>query len=831
MINKVGAAIYLRQPFRYSSNYFTGIGPVGFGLNAKLNNEVINYDNVEKTATRTIQSTNYKSKITGSFSTGETAFINCLFTGHGGVSIDNLHIGRVFNRAALPTGTDCFFSSGNMGSSNGTITPTVPVEWTPEGIEEWAKGDVFVIQIHNTGGVGTAKFRYCSYPYLGFSLGTMGYGDRWATPKKFGYSETVVLYKLTGQYKAITNGGDYTFNAIWAESRTVSYEETVNIALSDPSTIRFYTDPSFTLVDREITPTLSGSPVQLTQITYADGAIYGLGDDSVYTIDTVSGTATEISGASMSGTNQLLLATHDQTRVYYFADGNCKIINTSDDTVTTPTNTVPSDINGDSILVDFGIDIDNNIWYKTKKYDKDDLSDMGINLTRNDTYAQYYSVYGLNGIITGSQRVYIYDLEGKAVCYSDYYFAGVQNSSGYRNVLGGKIHLYDNTTRKVHLSLPAEDIIKQQFRDSKKDWKIFDGTSWIKGWTKETKNNALFFTSETILTDDEIWVELSTGVMHSGGSIKISSLARDLGHTWAYTIFSFKFINENTLEETVVSTGQLHNMDWDEDPFVLSETLAAGTYTIEVQCNHETNGEEAQVRNVKIWSEGIKTYSLDYMPADILENSLEISNSSGTLILEDDGSGNVLETGTANVIGSVDYTSGDITIDHSLITDISFFGDSIFYAELTSEAVTGTDIALQDGVVVDFEDGVEAPHFVEGDYFSFTVAEGHIVDNLEAYSASVDLYVVPYHDVSDETFTISATAMDVAATVNTGFIKVESDIGLTGTIAGSEATIITSGDPTAGQIKIDYDSGALTFHVDDVGSTAVISYRWLERPE
>jgi len=344
-----------------------------------------------------------------------------------------------------------------------------------------------------------------------------------------------------------------------------------------------------------------------------------------------------------------------------------------------------------------------------------------------------------------------------------------------------------------------------------KDWQVYDGSTWQRGWSSEVLVDTVVEWEGVKVASS--WYTIFSGVDLISGKIGIK-LVTHINH---YNTFNIKWslrITNNSTGDSFLLESQRPTIQTRVD--YLSEDITIdGNYKIEVKCAFSLD--IFSVRGVYVYNLDTNAFTLSVPVNSIVPETPEITEGEETIIT-DNGDGSLSDG------GSINYSTGEIVLN-----EIPLFKTTVYY-ELTSEAVTGTDIALQDGVVVNFEDGVEAPHFVEGEYFSFTVAEGHIVDNLEEYSASVDLYVVPFNDVSDETFTISAVDMNVAAESDTNFIKVESDIGLTGTIDGSEATIITSGDPAAGEIKIDYDSGALTFHADDVGSTAVISYRWLERP-
>ena len=712
MINKTGALLYLRQPFVYASSYFTA-GAVGFTVAAKDHPFTVPSLIQVKAASRTLKTTNYKATISGSFSTGEIGFINAIETPHGGVHLDTIHIGRVFNRVLEPSATNCFFNTGNMGSSNGTVTPKTPSAWAPEGLGEHPKADVYVLQATSTGASGVAKFRYATYPYndvLYTFTGSYNYRLYSYTMSPAFYGETTSL-SYNDSTKIITSNtaaNSFSASGICAESRYISDGGTVTFVLTtDGKSVKIYSDPSLTVLGHEIDVKCSGSSVVLEFITYADGSLYGINASKVYKIDMSTGAATELTSANQTGTDCFIFANLQQTKVYCIVDGNVRIITVSDDSVSTPENSLPSTPERGKIFIDFMVDEEGNVWLKGKKYNGETLETM-VTLPPYD-YTHFYMHFPRCVVAQFRTDNYTYSLEGevvKAISIGSGSYKGYFSVSPY--AYGYKMQ-NSSMCLTVSLNSSTEDYKRCKYRTTQKDWFVHDGTSWVKGW----------YEGET-------------------------------------------------------PTGDIDSSN--------------------------------------------KTFTCQNTPTDLLEGKLSIVADGGDAIT-DNGDGTLSDGGT------VTYSTGVFILNAAPTTSV------VIYYELTSDAVTGTDIALQDGVEVDFEDGVETPHFVKDDYFSFAVAEGHIVDNLEAYTASVDLYVVPFFDISDETFTISATEMDAAATVLTGFIKIDSDIGLTGTIAAAEATIITTGDPTAGQIKVNYDSGALTFHADDNGKTATITYRWLQRPE
>lgn len=724
MLHKKNTFLYLRQPFVYHdeafySQYYNGASAVNFSKNPYTSiygkNDYCKVTNGASSA----DSSNYKININATVGQTTQKFINCvggIYT--GGVGINDLHIGRVFNRSLPPSETDCFFSSGNMGSSNGSVTPDLPSGWSKKDKDVFASADVYVLNILNTGVTGVSKFRYATYPYNAFNGKIEFRTDSIPLFTEFGalYFEdssnmSEIKVGVSNKYK-ISQSGSY------AESRNHG-EDGFNFILShSKDKIKIYTDPSFTKLDHEISLYESGSPINIEYATFADGNLYGIDSTgNVYSVDVSTGLCTEISAASQTGSQVAIASNIRQNRVYCIVDGNVKIIDPTDNSVSTATYSLPTTPNlHTDWFFKFGFDYEDGIWLYyngyAKKYNPDSLEE-NIIITAESSPGSWKTMFILANFVgvlvdTGDYEYDFYDLDGNKIQT----LYGLATTSSYAGIFDINPYIFtlDDPVYIGYLSLlmTPDDVKKIGYRGSQKDWRIHDGFSWVKGWYKD---------------------ETPSGNVDSSN----------------------------------------------------------------------------------------QTFTCLNVPTAILAGTLNITVDGGTPIT-DNGDGSLSDG------GSVTYSTGAFTLATAPTTSIT-----VDY-ELTSEAVTGTGIDLQDGVVVDFADGVEAPHFVEGEYFSFTVAEGHIVDNLEAYSASVDLYVVPYHDVSDETFTINATSMDVAATVNTGFIKVESDIGLTGTIAGSEATIITSGDPAAGEILVDYNSGALTFHVDDVGSTAVISYRWLERP-
>ena len=89
MINKTGALLYLRQPFAYSGRYFT-YGTCGVGFAAKNNSFSSPSQYYMNTASRSLDSNNYKATISKSFTTGTTVFFNAIETPHGGIKLNSI---------------------------------------------------------------------------------------------------------------------------------------------------------------------------------------------------------------------------------------------------------------------------------------------------------------------------------------------------------------------------------------------------------------------------------------------------------------------------------------------------------------------------------------------------------------------------------------------------------------------------------------------------------------------------------------------------------------------------------------------------------------------
>ncbi len=208
----------------------------------------------------------------------------------------------------------------------------------------------------------------------------------------------------------------------------------------------------------------------------------------------------------------------------------------------------------------------------------------------------------------------------------------------------------------------------------------------------------------------------------------------------------------------------------------------------------------------------------------VLDNPIE----PGTISITVDGSATPItddENGVLSDTGTVDYATKTIILNSAPTTSIT-----VTYK--IDGQLTGDDVEIEDGIHLQFQDGTSTPHFAKDEYFSFLVGEGFVKDNMQTAFSSLSMHVVPTNQVIDETFTISSTEMYAAGQSQTGFMRVDSSIGLSAKIAGTDATIITTGDPAAGQIFVDYASGLLKFNSADTGKVITeMKYVWLQRPQ
>ncbi|MDP8218626.1 MAG: hypothetical protein P9M03_07865, partial [Candidatus Theseobacter exili] len=494
MNNKTDGLLYFRKILQYSGYKLDR--KLSFKTSARYNDfseagaSDIRAASCSKTGTIINGRENFKMNIYGSFGITDTGFFNALGGAAGVERMKSIHLGRTFNRAIDSDGIDCFFLTGNMGSSNGSVTPKIPTAYAPSELGRAAKGDVFTVEILNTGAVGVAKFRYRKYPFFQNRANVVG-----ARSNAYGfstvftaYSETIPIVYSGTENEAYVRGETLCVSTIedvsCIESRLLdNVDDTVNLKLNAlGNKILFYTEPTFMELDREINLTLSGSELNLYMITYADGYVYGIGDGDVYKINITTGVATEIASASMTGTDQFILASHLGDKVFCIVDGNVKVIKTSDCSVTTPVHSLPDTPDKKKVLSTSGIDYESNFWYKGSKYDKDTFEE----LVRLTTTIEGATVYGLYSVaIHTNAYVRNYDLDGNLIrsyLGNDYNW-GV-NPPAYKTVFG--IYCYHSAPIYVNLDASENDSrkISLEYSQDIKDWRVYTGSAWVKGWFK-----------------------------------------------------------------------------------------------------------------------------------------------------------------------------------------------------------------------------------------------------------------------------------------------------------------------------------------------------------
>jgi len=425
MLGKIGGFLYLRQPFRYSSNTFA---EGSFGVGAGILTKHQYTDAVQAFlggGDITLDESNYKASVSYSADTSSVKFINVVGSQQGAMRLEGVHVGRVFNRSVIPTGQDCFFSTGNMGSSNGVVTPDVPVEFTKPDKEYYPAAEVYVIKILSTGEPGVAKFKYCTYPFNEFSTN----GDRISL-----YRNRRFLYSDFGQLELTDSGSKVLFTAARAYTKSVDgcygeirkdNDDTFSFVLSlSKYSINIYTDPTLTILDYSISLTAGGSSLRVEFATFAQGNLYGItSSGSVYEINKADGTCTEITAASQSGSEVAIAADIKQENVYCIVDGNVKVIDPTDNSVSTPANALfrTPDLYNDWFYI-FGFDYEGAIWQQDnarESYIKCSGADLTESVTINSRNWYFDDVITPGLILSNciisfyvGQEHRVYDLDG-----------------------------------------------------------------------------------------------------------------------------------------------------------------------------------------------------------------------------------------------------------------------------------------------------------------------------------------------------------------------------------------------------------------------------------
>lgn len=691
--------------------------PLIFTTADRKSKRILIKPNLSKVSSSNADVINLKFETSISFDASEVpGYYNFIGSLSFGKPIDGISISRVYNRKIIPIDKNIFFETGKMGSCNGKVTPSIPVEWTYGENRLGARGLNYLVKIIKTGASGAAKYKFTKCPYIDLSINANKFNFFISTVgdpliyKTIPFSEIVPCVEIENGYLVgLKKWFEKTLVGIHIETRIKSDNTSIVLLLVDSQKLQVL-DEDFDTVLKELTLSV---PIQ--SFTYAKGKIYALGEDQqVYIIDQTTGVCDPITGCQLSGTHKGIMADHSQSKVYAgTSDGKLLVLNSADDSFT-----IYEDVgfnleakNYDGI----GFDAYDNVYYNGNQLiDFSATPTLGAvlpgkiswnTIQQTKSYAGYpdtvLDVYSLSGSLLSS-----YTTLGNQPGH--YVFRTIYGYVISRSQLGSWGSNHGAYMAWGILPYHPDDIaLWQQNKGESKVWMAWNGTDWV---------------------PEDVTDEVPSGVIDSTNKV-----------------------------------------------YVLANPVEPGTISITV-------------------------------------------DGSATPIT-DDGAGVLSDTGT------VDYATKTITLNAAPTTSIT-----VTYK--IDGQLTGADVEIEDGVHLNFQDGIEAPHFVKDEYFSFLVGEGFVKDNLQTASFSTSMHVVPVHEVTAETFTISSTEMYAAGQSQTGFMRLDSSIGLSAKIAGTDATIITTGDPAAGQIFVDYTSGLLKFNSADTGKTITeMKYVWLQRPQ